>query len=201
MNNDLKDKVANTCAVVFNPIIWASLVFVIIDFYYTKISLDFLTVSGICILFVSIIPLIFLRFWSRHKKTTMDLYHKEDRDIPLLISTICCFIATILLYMLNNNLVIVGLMFSYFSNTFLIFLITYKWKISIHSITVSSPIPFLIYVFGYPASSFLILLLLVMWSRLYLKKHTLSQVIAGASLGLILSTIIILLAIKFNFLL
>lgn len=198
MNNDLKNKVAIMSSMVFHPVIWASLVFVIITFHYTGLSHDFITISSICILFVSIMPLIVLNIWSKHKKISMDLYYKEDRDIPLLISTLCCFIATILLYLISNNVGVVILMFSYFANMVLIFLITFKWKISIHSINVSSPIPFLIYVFGYPASLFLVLLILTMWSRLHLKKHTFAQVVAGASLGLILSSIIILLALKFN---
>lgn len=199
MNDNLKNKIANISAIVFNPIIWASLIFIIITFYYTGLSTDFLIISSICILFVSIIPLIVVRIWSNYKKTDMDLYHKEDRDIPLLISTLSCLIATIILYLVTNIMGVVVVMFAYFCNMLLIFLITYKWKISIHSISVSSSIPFLIYLFGYPANLFLILLILSMWSRLHLKKHTFAQVVAGASLGLILSTLIIVLALKFNF--
>lgn len=199
MNALIKSKLANLSAIIFNPIIWASLVFIIITFHYTGLSVNFLIISSICILFVSIIPLIVVRIWSKHRKTDMDLYYKEDRDIPLLISTLCCLFCTITLYLTSNTMGVVVVMFAYFCNILFIYLITFKWKISIHSISVASPIPFLIYIFGYPATLFLILLLLTMWSRLYLKKHTFYQVVAGASLGLISSTIIIFFALKFNF--
>ena len=155
MNGNLKNKLANTCAIVFNPTVWASFVFIIITFHFTGLSSDFLIISGISILFVSVIPLITVRLWSNYKGTDMDLYHKEDRDIPLLVSTLCCLIATVILYFISNIMTVVVLMFAYFCNMVLIFLITYKWKISIHSISVSSPIPFLTYVFGYPAILFL----------------------------------------------
>lgn len=199
MNDAIKLKLANLSAIIFHPIIWDLFVFIIITFHYTQLSADFLIISIIGTLFVSIIPLIVLHILSKYKKTDMDLYHKEDREIPLLISTLSALFCTIVLYLASSTMAVVVLMFAYFCNMVLLYLITYKWKISIHSISVSAPIPFLIHIFGYPASLFLILLIITMWSRLHLKKHTLSQVIAGASLGLIISTIVILFALKFNF--
>lgn len=196
MTDSIKYKLANLNSAIFNPLIWPSLMFIIITFHYTNIFQDFLFTSIICIIFVSIIPLITVKIWSRYKETDMDLYNKEDRHIPSLISTLSCLFCTIILYQINNNLCLVLVMLSYFFNMLLIYVITYKWKISIHSISASSSIPFLICAYGYAGFLSVIPLFLTMWSRLYLKKHTFAQVIAGASLGLILSILIIFFLLK-----
>jgi membrane-associated phospholipid phosphatase len=54
---------------------------------------------------------------------------------------------------------------------------------------VAGPVAFLIYIFGYSGLFFLPIIPLVMWSRLFLKRHTPIQVIAGASMGFVLITV------------
>jgi membrane-associated phospholipid phosphatase len=45
----------------------------------------------------------------------------------------------------------------------------------------------LIYVFGYYGILFGLIIPLVMWSRVYLKKHSTYQVLAGAAYGLLVT--------------
>ncbi|HML05755.1 MAG TPA: phosphatase PAP2 family protein, partial [Methanobacterium sp.] len=54
---------------------------------------------------------------------------------------------------------------------------------------VAGPSIALIYVFGPLGLVFSLIIPLVMWSRLYLKKHTVSQVIMGAVLGLVFTSL------------
>ncbi len=119
----------------------------------------------------------------------MDIPKREDRSYPLIIVVMSYLIGTLVLIAFQAPLITVGLMFCYFSNTLVIFFINLRWKISIHSMGVAGPTVALIFSFGYLGAISGLLIPLVMWSRVHLKKHTVSQVIAGALLGLILTTV------------
>ncbi len=196
--SDTFEYMANMNGALFNPLFWDSLMFISISFYYTGFTYAFINISIVSITFISIIPLIVVHIWSRYKKANMDLTNRKDRNVPLLISTICFLICIITLYLITDIIGVIVLMFAYFCNLLLIYLITYKWKISIHAIVVSSPIPFIIHIWGYFGFLFLIILLITTYSRLYLRRHTVAQLLAGASLGMIISTLIILFALKLN---
>ena len=65
-------------------------------------------------------------------------------------------------------------------------LISQKWKISFHSIGFTS-LAFAYYrLFGFESLALLVLLPLLYWSRLILKKHTIKQLIAGSILSMII---------------
>lgn len=64
-------------------------------------------------------------------------------------------------------------------------LITLKWKISFHSIGYTSFCLTFYELFGLPWLISLVLLPIVFWSRLYLKRHTFGQLLMGSLLCLV----------------
>jgi len=62
---------------------------------------------------------------------------------------------------------------------------------------VSGPFAALVYVFGLTALPFLVLLILIGWSRIKLECHNLSQVLAGAFLAFISTYIQMYFIIKY----
>jgi len=54
---------------------------------------------------------------------------------------------------------------------------------------VAGPTVALVYLFGFPGLIFGLIIPLVMWSRVKLKKHTISQVLAGGMVGIILTAV------------
>ena len=149
---------------------------------------EFLLITFICVLFAAILPIVAVLVWSiKFKKVDVDVPEKEDRNYPLIIVIVTYFIGSIILYILNAPLLTTLLMFCYCSNTLVVFFINFFWKISIHSMGVAGPTTALIFAFG-PIGSILGLIIpIVMWSRVYLKRHTMSQVITGALLGFMLT--------------
>jgi membrane-associated phospholipid phosphatase len=147
--------------------------------------------------FAVVIPSIIAYAWIKNKNLEIDMPHKEDRLYPLLWILLSYLLGVIILFIISAPPVITVLMFCYFSNTLVVLLISMFWKISIHAVGVAGPVAFLIYVFGYPGLIFLLLIPLIMWSRLYLKRHTLSQVTAGSVLGFLLTTVQIYLFLGF----
>lgn len=192
-----KEKLARIISTFGNAPLIAILVFLLINYFLLKGS-QFVTVTFVSIVFAALIPSIIALIWIRHQKIEFDMPRKEDRLYPLLWIILSYLIGVIALYLISAPPITTVLMFCYFSNTLIVLLISLFWKISIHSMGVAGPAAAVIYVFGYPGLIFLILIPVIIWSRLYLKRHTFLQAIAGASLGFTLTAAQIYLLIGFQ---
>jgi len=66
-----------------------------------------------------------------------------------------------------------------------IMIITRWWKISTHAFGVTGPFAAMYLLFGLAPLPYVIVVPLVYWARVYLRAHTLAQVLGGAALGII----------------
>lgn len=187
-NYKFKEKLANIISTLGNAPLIAMFIFILLNYLFSE-GIDFIVITLVCLIFAAIIPSIIAYVWIKNKNLEMDMPNKEDRLYPLLWILLSYLLGVIILYIISAPLIITVLMFCYFFNTLIVLLISLFWKISIHSVGIAGPVAFLIYVFGYPGLIFLLLIPVIMWSRLHLKRHTPNQVIAGASLGLALTTL------------
>jgi len=174
--------------------------FAIINYYLLSFN-DFIIVTLLCVIFAGILPILLVLYWieskkSNGKKIAIDIPVREERNFPLVMVIFSYLVGVIALYLINAPLITTVLMFCYFSNTLLVFFINLRWKISIHAMGVAGPIAALIYVFGPIGSVFGLIIPLVMWSRVYLGRHTYFQVISGVLLGLVSTAIQIVYFIK-----
>jgi membrane-associated phospholipid phosphatase len=76
---------------------------------------------------------------------------------------------------------------AYFTVTFGIMLVSLKSKISVHAAGIGGPGTALIYVFGGIAYAVIIVWILVIYSRITLKQHTLGESVAGVVLAMIIT--------------
>lgn len=132
---------------------------------------------------------IFVSLRKKGKLIDLDASIKEERTFPFLIAVLIYTLGFIILIYFKVNTVTLIFWFCYISNTLFITFINQYWKISAHTMGAAGPLAVIIYTFPILGIFFFIILILVGWSRINLKCHNLSQVIAGASLGFI-STII-----------
>lgn len=195
-NYRFKEKLAHILSTLGNAPLISIFIFLVLDCYFLNGN-DFINVTLVTMCFAVVIPSIIAYAWIKNKNLEIDMPHKEDRLYPLLWILLSYLLGVIILFIISAPPVITVLMFCYFSNTLVVLLISMFWKISIHAVGVAGPVAFLIYVFGYPGLIFLLLIPLIMWSRLYLKRHTLSQVTAGSVLGFLLTTVQIYLFLGF----
>jgi membrane-associated phospholipid phosphatase len=156
--------------------------FVVIN-YFTIKEPNFYLITLLSIFFAGLLPIITSFLWIQSKKIEIDMPKKEDRTYPLLMVIISYLMGVIVLYAIHAPPITIVLMFCYFSNTVIVLLISKYWKISIHSMGVAGPSAAIIYVFGGIGLYFTLIIPLVMWSRVYLKRHNLIQVTAGALFG------------------
>lgn len=131
--------------------------------------------------------------WVKEKRFDIDITDREDRIVPLMLATLGALIGG---YMVSNRLDSFNLQFV--SNVLVAFLlaitvITFIWKISLHTSTLAAMVTMLV-LFSGPKFGWVYLLLVpVIWSRLQLKQHSPAQLLVGAALG----AAVILIAYRF----
>jgi membrane-associated phospholipid phosphatase len=134
-------------------------------------------------LFAAFIPYSFILFlYKRQKLNDLHIPKRRERLLPLLIVNISVFAGLPFLLMTDPSRMMKSVYTIYMIGIPVITLITLFWKISFHSgfITMFS-IVFLI-IFGAWAAFTILLIPLVGWARLRLKRHTPVQVFCGGAL-------------------
>lgn len=150
----------------------------------------FVEITFICILFAAIMPLSILMIWAKAtSESDVDVPERTKRNHPLLFASASYLIGTLVLVAMHAPLLTTAIMLGYSLGTLLLFFINLSWKISIHTMGIAGPTTVLVFVFGYWGLLLGLLLPPVIWSRIYLKKHTIAQAIAGAVLGFVLTAI------------
>lgn len=127
---------------------------------------------------------------------TSDLNVTKREERPKLFVVIfLCFLISLVISIQSSQSLLITVYSALNLSFFLGFLITLFWKISFHMIWSTLSIFFIIYSWQIPQLYFLLLLLpFIGWSRLQLKRHILSQVIAGFLLTALCITLVLTLA-------
>ncbi len=180
-------KIHSVISAIFNPLMVAIISFGLIIYDDIILPLDHL-LFFIAVIFTTILPFITITYFKKTGKiTTLNTPIRKERIELLAISAIYNAFGFILFVTLGASPILKGLMFCYAINTAIVWQITRYWKISIHMIGIGGPIVALwIYGFNYPLIM-LTIIIVVSISRIALNAHTLTQVVAGTALAMILA--------------
>jgi hypothetical protein len=183
-----KEKLASSISIVMNaPLITlATFIPLILKFGNGQSwSLFFITSFFGCIL-----PLIAVVVLLK-KQVISDFFatERDERYIPFLTTIFSYLLGTISLILVEAPAPITALMACYIINGIVLAMITMKWKISIHSSGVTSPITALVYLLGTRLLPLFLLVLPVIWARLELKAHSKMQLTMGALISTVLTWI------------
>ena len=189
-----KRKIAETISTITQPPIITIPLFLIIcmvlSFENGTFSLSkFLTLELISLVFTSLLPMAIILLWAKRINTDRDISNREDRFVPLVVGIVSYFIGVLVSLILNADNFLTLLLLCYAVNTGVVLLITFKWKISVHTTGISGPIAALILLLGPIGAVFGVIYPIVIWSRVLLKKHTLAQAICGGVQGFILTVV------------
>ena len=189
-----KRKIAETISTITQPPIITIPLFLIIcmvlSFVNGTFSLSkFLTLELISLVFTSLLPMAIILLWAKRINTDRDISNREDRFVPLVVGIVSYFIGVLVSLMLNADNFLTLLLLCYAVNTGVVLLITFRWKISVHTTGISGPIAALILLLGSVGAVFGVIYPIVIWSRVLLKKHTLAQAICGGVQGFILTVV------------
>jgi membrane-associated phospholipid phosphatase len=182
-----KRKWATAISNVTMPPVIALLMFALIN-YTVSTGLSFVALMLLTIFFAVFMPLSILIIWERRTHSPdLDVSGMTERNQPLFAATVSFFMGTIVLLLIRAPALTTTIMLGYSVGTLFIFFVNLRWKISAHATGIAGPTVVLLFVFGPWGVLLGLLLPLVIWSRVYLKKHTLAQALAGSVAGFVLA--------------
>jgi len=177
-------KTARILSTLFVPPTLTLFSFTFLGWQYESSFTKTMLVTGSAFLFTFLLPIVFFVVMLKRKKiVNQDAEMKEERTIPFLFGLSLLLIGYFLLSYNTIQPLTLALWFSYISNMAVVILINKYWKISIHALGIAAPLAMFVFISSWIAYPLLIILFLVGWSRINLKCHTFTQVIAGAFFG------------------
>ncbi|UZJ41069.1 phosphatase PAP2 family protein [Prosthecochloris sp. SCSIO W1101] len=175
---------------IFHPILNAGVAFLLLTIFsennnWLKVEIYFTS-----LLFSVLLPYSYImHLKEKGYIESIELIERIKRINPLTFSIICYYIGFLFLKLLDAPFQIQGLMFCYGTNVLLIVLITKWWKVSVHTTGMAGPLVALSFKFGDIIYPFYVLVIIMGTARVFLKRHTIMQVVVGAMIGILLTYI------------
>ena len=190
----------------FSPLILPVVVFGYASAKLESTTAGFLMVNVVGILFFVLIPFLILNRLTRSRIVdSMDVSNREERHRPFMYGLLSMGAGLVCFQYLplQHGLIYMILCMISINNTTVAAIINLKWKISVHSMAISTAATVIYFMSGpvtlsWPGSSsssialliaFFLLIMVLQWSRIKLNMHTPSQVVAGTLLAIILTTL------------
>jgi membrane-associated phospholipid phosphatase len=177
---------ARILSTIFNPFLTALALFVILAHVSAKDTFDFWRLLFVSTFFTSIGPMLYV-FWlySTDRISDLDMSVRHERELVFSTFVIFYLLGAAALWLSHAPRLMIAAMLGYVASTFIVGYITRYWKISTHAIGITAPLVALTMLYGRQPLPFLVLIPMVCWARVYLKAHTIGQVVAGATLATI----------------
>ncbi len=176
---------ARILSTVFNPFLTSLALFIILARVSARGTLDFWMLLGLSTFFTSIGPMIYV-FWLylTDRISDLDMSVRHEREAMFGAFVVFYLLGTVVLWLAHSPRLMIASMAAYTVSTLVVQYITRYWKISTHALGITAPLVVLTLLYGNETLPFLVLIPMVGWARVYLKAHTVMQVIAGAALAL-----------------
>ncbi|MCX7611077.1 MAG: phosphatase PAP2 family protein [Ignavibacterium sp.] len=179
-------KFARIISTLFVPPSFSLITYVLFSIYIEETFNNSISLLITTTLFGFAFPiLMFVIMRKKNLVSDQDALIKEQRTLPFIIATSIYLVGLFFLIYSNVSIISIAFWICFISNTIITIIINKYWKISIHSMGASGGFAALMFAFGIVALPFIIIVILVGWSRIKLKCHTFSQVIAGIVLAFI----------------
>jgi membrane-associated phospholipid phosphatase len=175
---------ARILSTIFNPFLTALALFVILSHVRAQTTVEFWWLLFISTFFTSIGPMLFI-FWlyATDRISDLDMSIREEREKVFFVFVMFYLAGTATLWLTHAPKLLVASMAGYTLATAVVQYITRYWKISTHAVGITAPLVALSLLYGKQPLPFLVLIPMVCWARVYLRAHTVAQVVAGAVLA------------------
>lgn len=195
--NKFLNYIAFGISAIFSPYISAAIFIIAIIYNYAHSLDQFLPWMLTFFCFAILVPGFYI-LWLLEANRISDVHmsNPEERKIPLLVAAISSLVAAVILYFLDAARPVFLISVIYAINSLAIAAITQWWKISVHTGMFASIVTIIVVIFGLPYLWLYALLIPLAWSRIYRKKHTIWQTMAGA---VITSALTLLIFIIFGY--
>ena len=152
------------------------------------------TWAGVYVVLAILAPILYL-VWLVHRGrvTDLDVQLREQRTAPLIFTVACAGLAWLVLMLGRAPVQMIVVAGGLWLQMVLIFGITLRWKISVHS-AAAAGIATLAWSLAGTVLPLVIGVPLIAWARVRLRRHTIAQTIAGSVLGLTIFLVALLMA-------
>lgn len=140
-----------------------------------------------------VLPPIGYLLWLVRQGTLADIYmpERETRLRPLTFIMVWALVCLMLARRWEAPLVVEFFVVAAIVLTGILSLVTLFWKISFHGATISAAATATLMVAGSSAWPMMLLVPLVGWARVRLKRHTLRQVVYGSLIGALIALLLV----------
>ena len=164
----------------------------LVAFYQAQDKLSALIYACITLFFLSVGPLLYILIGVRlGKLSDIDVSRRTQRFRPFIFGIVSAMIGWLILTLTNGPRNLQTVMIITVFSGIIMMVITLWWKISMHASSLGGVATMLTVLYGAVMLPLFVLLVLVSWSRVVLRRHTVPQVIAGSLAGIVLSLIIL----------
>ena len=168
------------------PFIW------LVAFYQAQDQLTALIYACITLFFLSVGPLLYIIIGVRlGKLSDIDVSRRSQRAGPFMFGIVSVMIGWLVLALTNGPRNLQTVMIITVFSGIIMMVITFWWKISMHASSLGGVATMLTVLYGAVMLPLFVLLVFVSWSRVVLRRHTVTQVIAGSLAGIVLSLVIL----------
>jgi membrane-associated phospholipid phosphatase len=164
----------------------------LVAFYKASDKLSALIYACITLFFLSVGPLLYIFIGVRLGiLSDIDVSRRSQRIGPFIFGIVSAMIGWLVLTHTNGPRNLQTVMIITIFSGIIMMMVTFWWKISMHASSLSGVATMLTVLYGAVMLPLFVLLMLVSWSRVVLRRHTIPQVIAGSLAGIVLSLIIL----------
>jgi membrane-associated phospholipid phosphatase len=136
--------------------------------------------------FLMFVPVVFFAVaYKLGWVSDLDMSKRDERPTFLFVFIAMLLISSIILYAIKVPLPLFAYAFSGLVMTLVTSIITLFWKISFHTAATASVVTAIAILGGMQFTPLFLLIPLIGWARVRLKKHTVWQVVGGAAVSIV----------------
>lgn len=181
---DVWRDVAKILSTIFNPFLTALALFILLSARASTTTEQFWWLLFLSTFFTSIGPMLFV-FWlyATDRISDLDMSIRAERETVFGAFVVFFLLGTVVLWLTHSPKLLIAAMAGYSLSSIVVQYITRYWKISTHALGITAALVAVSLLYGRGPWPFLVLIPMVGWARVYLKAHTVGQVIAGSALA------------------
>jgi len=182
---DVWRDLARIFSTIFNPFLTSLALFIILSHARATNVSNFWWLLFLSTFFTSIGPMLFVFcLYSTDRISDLDMSIRSERETVFGAFVIFYLVGTLSLWVTHSPKLLIAAMAGFTLSTIVVQYITRYWKISTHALGITAPLVALTLLYGWDELvPFWVLLPMVCWARVYLRAHTVAQVIAGCALA------------------
>ena len=176
---------AKAVSTIFNPFLTATALFIIVSHAFAHHSTpQFWFYSTAGLICFTIAPLGFVTYlYLTGRISDFEMSERPERERVFAGFVVIYLVSAVSLSLIHAPVQLQAITWGYWGTAVVTMIVTRSWKISTHAFGIAGPFAAMFVLFNLQALPYVALVPLVCWARVYLRSHTVGQVLGGAALA------------------